>query len=584
MTGIFGAIGEIAPPELDEMGARLAHRGARARWWRVADGVHLGQVSDAEPRLSSIGCISGVVDRLTTLGAMLDDREILQAYIRGGIDGLDQSALSFAFAAWNSETQTLLLGRDLAGLRPLFFTRLDRGAGIAFASEYKGLLAIAAVTPRADLDAIQYLQVFKLAPPESATLLENVVALPPGTVRHFDRDGRELTTEAMRPIALRVDLTSEADAVIQLREHLVAATARLVGNRERIALALSGGIDSLGLAHLCRKVAPDAEIAGFTFTQGKDDPETPIAAMAMRELGGSLHTIASSPQDLEQELPTAVWHLEDPIGRSESYLFFAVAKAARQQGFHALLSGMGADALFAGMPRYKVLWLADLLPWLRGDLLEFFDTTQSGRRSRRPLARVLSRWYYRRSAPPSIPQVRGTHDPEPEKHVAPGPEYLNRALLVDLLDHAARSLPRIERPLAAYGLEHGTPFYDRQVLDLSFRIPSTLKIRRGKEKYVLRRALQGLMTERLANTHKGLMRIRQGNELATALHALAEKYLSTQAVEQRGWFTQESVAAVRDASRDPQCHHEAAMRLWTLLLTEIWGRVFLDARGSRPPS
>ena len=87
------------------------------------------------------------------------------------------------------------------------------------------------------------------------------------------------------------------------------------------------------------------------------------------------------------------------------------------------------------------------------------------------------------------------------------------------------------------------------------------------------------MSDRLANAHKGLMRMRQGNPFTAALQSLAAACLNPEAVEHRGWFTQESVAEVCKAARDPQCHHETTMRLWTLLLTEIWARTFIDRRG-----
>lgn len=582
MTGIFGVIGRVSTRELDEMGRRLAHRGSQAQWWRLDSEVHLGQVDNATPALTISAGHSAVIDRSIAMGAGATPESLLEALLSAGAVGLERLSTPFAIAVWDPSTRTLSLARDLAGLKPLFKTRLP-GGGIAFATEYKSLLAIDAVSAEPDLQAVQYLQVFKLTPPGSATLFKHIHAVPPAAITQFDRSGAFLRSQKMNPIVLEVDCIDEQAASTQLRDHLIAATRRLVGTRSRIGVALSGGVDSLGLAHLCRKCAPTAELIGFTFSQGANDPEERLAGMAMRALDGELVTVSAPSSELPEKLPRAVWHLEDPIGRTESYLFFEVAQQAARRGFDALLSGMGADALFAGMPRYKVLWLADRFPWLRGPLLEFYDATQSGRFPRTYLGRTMTALYYR-GRPPPVPQIYGTHSPPPEPHVESGAEYLNRTLLIDILDHAARTLPRIERPLYAYGLDHGSPFFDRQVIDFSFRVPSRLKIRRGKEKYILRRALQSLMSEELRNTHKGLMRMRQEAGFAAALETLADRYLSPSVVEARGWFAMEDISAIRTVYRQPRCHREMAMRLWTLVLTEIWAQTFVDRRGRVPGS
>ena len=76
--------------------------------------------------------------------------------------------------------------------------------------------------------------------------------------------------------------------------------------------------------------------------------------------------------ELISKLPAAVWYLENPIGRSETFQYLAIAKLARECGFDCLLTGIGADLLFGGMPRHKVLWMAEVMPFLRKDLLAFF--------------------------------------------------------------------------------------------------------------------------------------------------------------------------------------------------------------------
>ena len=161
----------------------------------------------------------------------------------------------------------------------------------------------------------------------------------------ISREGTR-TYDRMPEVRLAVQPMTEAQAAEKLRVELEKATAPLVEGRDRVGLALSGGIDSMSVAFLARKCAPQAELVGFTAGHSADDPEVCRAAEVMACLGGDHRPLVVSHEELSSKLPLAVWHLENPIGRSETFQYLAIAKAARDQGFDSLLTGMGADLLF----------------------------------------------------------------------------------------------------------------------------------------------------------------------------------------------------------------------------------------------
>jgi asparagine synthase (glutamine-hydrolysing) len=276
-----------------------------------------------------------------------------------------------------------------------------------------------------------------------------------------------------------------------------------------------------------------------------------------------------------------VWYLENPIGRSETFQYLALAKAAHERGFDFLLTGMGADLLFGGMPRHKVLWMAEVLPFLRKDLLSFFEATQTGEPASRPLARLITALYYRGGLPPPPTVLNCNRAYEPELLAEPGPEFINRCLMLDGQEPTSRTLARIERPFQAYGLDYGSPFLDREVIQFAFTMPSHLKIRRGQQKYILREAMRPLMSDSLRKAPKELMRMQQGGEFVNTLLLLAEQYLSAERVRRRGFFRYSDIARIRGACRRGR-HPEAAMRLWTAVVTEIWAEIYLDGRGRHP--
>jgi asparagine synthase (glutamine-hydrolysing) len=360
------------------------------------------------------------------------------------------------------------------------------------------------------------------------------------------------------------------------------AVRPLVQDRSEVGVSLSGGIDSLAVAHLVHNCNPDVRIVGFTTGQTPDDRDVKVARMAMDRLNGEHVPVMIDPEVLGARLPDAIWHLENPIGRSETVHFLELGRVAQARGFDWLFSGMGADGIFAGMPRHKVLWLSQMAGPLRADLLQFFEATQTGQTPTRLFARLLSQFYFKGDVPP-VPIVRHAIDSvSPDVLVRPGPEFLNRALLDSEPEHTAYSLPRIERTLQASGIDYVSPFLDRNVIDFAFTLPSHMKIRRGREKYILREAMRRLISDDLRKVPKGLMRFHQGDRFTSTLQQLANSYLSPERVRRRGFFDIAQIEDIRKRCASATPHPEASMRLWTLIATEIWAEQYLDNRGQRP--
>jgi len=153
--------------------------------------------------------------------------------------------------------------------------------------------------------------------------------------------------------------------------------------------------------------------------------------------------------------------------------------------------------------------------------------------------------------------------------------------MLDGQEPTSRTLARIERPFQASGLDYGSPFLDKAVVEFAFTIPSRLKIHRGQQKYILRQAMRSLMPDNLRNAPKDLMRMEQGSDFTNTLQALADRFLSRERIRRRGFFPSADVDRIRRACKRA-IHPEGSMRLWTAIVTEIWAEIFLDRRGRRP--
>ena len=580
MTAIFGVVGNVTSLEMDAMGERLTHRGAVAQWWTPAPKVYLGCNATSPGLLHEHDGLFTVVDLSSAAAPRVDEHKVAETLATCGLQGLEALEQAFALAAWDERSQTLWLARDFVGQKPLHYCALP-GGGVAFATEYKALLALEALVPEPDRDALQYLQCYKRTPP-GRTLLSGVHSAPPGALIRFDRSGTLCAQQSIRALEVNLQAVDEEVASQELARRFLEAIQPLAEGRARIGISLSGGIDSMSVAYACRHWAPNAEFVGFTAGNGLDDPEIRTASIVMDRLRGCHVPLIVTPEPLIERLPHAVWAFESPVGRTETIQALEIGRAARREGFDWLMSGMGSDNLFAGMPKHKLLWLSQNLAPLRKDLQEFYALTQSGRPPERPLAQLMNVIYFRGSVP-SVPRIRGARFmPEMPAFPPAGPEFLNHALVANANDNISRSLVRLERPFQAFGVDFASPFFDRRVMDYAFQLPSRLKIHLGREKYILRRAMHSLVSADLLNIPKGISRIRQDRAFAAMLHGLAACYLSPERVRRRGFFRIDDVDRVQKFVRRANYHTEAAMRLWTMIVTEIWAEIYLDQRGRRP--
>ena len=589
MAAIFGILGPATQDELEAMAARLAHRGGHPQYLEL-DGVSLGLLANhpgqgiIQDNRFALAANAQIFNE-TALCASLDqqptstDALILACYAGQGLNAMAALNGEFALALWDGEQRQLILSRDYVGTRPLFYTHLP-SKRLAFASEYKALLALPELSVEVDREMLQFLQHYKQVP-SHRTLLKDIHGLPPGSALVFNEGARQMREQRFPTVALRVEPLALADASQRVADTLLEVLEARIDDRPRLGIALSGGIDSMGLACACRRLRPDTEIHAFTAGHGPEDPEILTAAFVAEKIGAVHHRVIVTPETLVERLPRVVWHLEDPIARSESVQFYELGQAAGQY-VDFLFSGAAADGIFAGMPRHKILYLMQLLPFLRHPLAEFYTLTQSGRPPRSPLGKLLDRLYFKGRLP-GVPRVLGSNfEPPLVEFPRFSAEFINEVLCATLQEAVARWLAKEERTLRAGGVDNTLPFLDRRMIEVGFSIPSALKIRRGKEKYVLRQALRSLVPAEVLNRPKFPMRMKYDASFADNLDAMAHRYLSRERVEARGFFDWQDLQRLFQRPQSGVYSAEGAMRLWTALATEIWAEHFLDRRGAAP--
>ena len=588
VSAIFGFIGDGDMSLLQEMGERLKHRGAAVRLWSPARDVLLGQRAHStagapgEPQQSPSAVSASIYNR-QDVAAMLQQRgrhpqseeaqELLQmAYEEFGANCFAMLNADFAVALWDEGAQRLILARDCMGARLLYYWRGPRF--VAFATEYKALLAISDVQAAPDLVALQHLQRTKYLPP-GHTLLQDIQPVPAAHWLEISRE--EIVEHRYWKPSLNLQSISMQAAEQQLQKiFLQAVSKRLVG-AGRFGAELSGGIDSAAVVAAIHRARPNDQVRTFSIGSGPDDPEILGARIVAKHLETEHREIFAGPECLPEALPKVVWHLEDPIARTETLLYYQMMREASSH-IDVVLGGYASDGLFAGLPRHKIVKMMQIAPVFRKPLEEFYHYSQASEPPQTLLGSLAKRLYYG-SDEVLAPTVLGAPPAEPP---SPLPRrirgMLNEIMLGGMQHGAPGWMPKVEKPHAAVGVEFRSPFLDLDLLRFSFELPERYKLRGFQDKFILRRALLPLLPGEVVSRPKFPQRMDYDLKLSEVLDAMADDIISPRDVRQRGFFDPGEIDVLRRRRPGRPYGDNRAMRLWTLIATELWARQFLDHR------
>ena len=502
-----------------------------------------------------------------------DTEVVLTAYREFGIDFLRHLEGMFAFALWDRKQRQLLLARDRTGIKPLFY--YQQGDGLAFASELKPILLVPGlerrVNRRALRSAIRYASNI-----EDESMIASVFKLPPAHWLIW-RDG--VCTQGTywnHPVAAP-ESWDEKTLATELRRRLTDVVQDHMLSDAPLGAALSGGLDSSGIVALMSQVHT-GKVDTFTVGHGSDDPDLINARLVAEHCGTNHHEILISAENLLDLLPTVMWHLEEPLGQMEAVQMFINYREAAKF-VKVLLIGEGADECFAGYARYKLLHRTIPLPGkVRKELYERVYM-YADRDPKSFPARAVARTLWGSLPRSPLP------DPEP---IAPlplsavnGKHILEQALVHDqrtYLHHLA--LKRADAVGMAHSLELRVPFLDRQIVELAARIPASMMMRRGMEKYILRRAVEPLLPHAITWRRKRGFQMQLNRGLVETLEYLCDKLLNPESVRARGFFDPQLVDRLRFSRpgrfATPMAQKVWSYRVWSMILCELWGRIFLD--------
>ncbi|MBP7145968.1 MAG: asparagine synthase (glutamine-hydrolyzing) [Acidobacteria bacterium] len=624
MCGLAGIAGrQPHDPErariVREMTRSLAHRGPDGEGFAHPAGCDLGfrrlAIVDLEapspPQSNEAGNVWSVCNgeiynapelvawlqgRGHVLRSSVDTEVIPHLYEELGPGFAERLDGMFAFAVWDESARTLVLGRDRAGEKPLFYWT---GPGeLVFASELRALLEHPRV-PRA-LDPLalgRYLLHDYF--PAPLTPLAGVRKLPAAHVL-LAREGQvELRRYwDLAPFFGRGAVRSYRGAARELDRLIGRAVERRKRGDVQVGVFLSGGIDSSAiLAHLAEQEGPGIP----AFSIGHADPafdESRFARETAERFGAQFEPLVLGEAELEDGLALVGDRMDEPLADASTIPCALLARHARQK-VKVVLSGEGSDELFAGYPTYighrvagalahvpaavrrRLVGAArGLAPVSMGNVgLDYLVARFADAADRDPLERHHS-WFgsvaplrQRQLLAPAVLAALDDTDPFGSARATAAarawPDLLSTLLYTDFTMYLQDDLlTKVDRTTMLSSLESRAPFLDHELAEWVAALPSSWKLRRTRTKAILRRALRDRLPREVLERRKRGFNIPFSRWLLHGLGDRLRERFSAERVAARGLFRPAGVSALLDEHLSRRADHRKP--LFSLLALDLW--------------
>ncbi|MCF6092988.1 asparagine synthase (glutamine-hydrolyzing) [Microaerobacter geothermalis] len=431
-----------------------------------------------------------------------DTEVLLTSYIEWGASCVYHLNGIFAFAIWNEEEQRLFLARDRLGVKPLFYSK-SGSSGFLFASEIKALLQHPEVTPQ--IDEVGLAEIFALGPMRTPGIgvFRGISELKPGYSLDYDRKG--IRTTQYWKLHSEIHQDDEKTTIHHVRDLFKDTVERQLISDVPVCTLLSGGLDSSAItafaAHELKRTGQETmdtysvdyldNDQYFQPNQFQPNSDAPWAKLVSEALKTQHHVVTIDTPQLVDALKMAVFARDLPGMADVDGSLYLFAKEIKKKATVAL-SGECADEIFGGYPWFhrEHSLNADTFPWSRNFKERSSFLSQELISKIQPEIYIKERYLEALKEVPRLPG-ENPHDARIREMF-----YLNITRWMPTL------LDRKDRMSMAASLEIRVPFCDHRLVEYAWNIPWKIKCLDGREKGILRTALQGVLPDKVLTRRK----------------------------------------------------------------------------------
>ena len=576
--------------DLSEAGHQPMH-GCTDRVWLVFNGEIYNHASLRE----------GLEKRGHIYASRTDSETILHLYEERGLDFVQDIEGDYAIALWDADREQLVLARDRAGVKPLYYY-YQNGLFI-FASEIKAILQHSAVTPEMNEEALYHYLTF-VTTPAPQTLFRGVQKLPAGHMLVINRSGKARISQYWDALPSASPKLTESEHEANILKLLRDSIKKRMMADVPFGVFLSGGVDSSANVALMSELMTRPV---RTFTVGFHDceelNELESARAISKRFGTDHHEVMIGREEMQKFLPELVFHQDEPIADPVCVPLYYVSKLARDTGTIVVQVGEGSDELFGGYDWFRTylqiqekfwrhaerfpvavrragsvlakplikkmlkkrmaselvrrLGAGESLFW--GGAVVFDETMKSRVLSTEMRARYngLSTYDVVRNYQEAIAAAR------PDADAAARMTYLELKLrLPELL------LMRVDKITMATSVEARVPFLDHHLIEYAMNLPRELKVKGQTGKHILKRALESILpADVLYQPKRGFgapvrewFRGAEGEKLM--------QQIMNSSLRERKFFDYSFISGLADEHRREV--RDWSANLWCLLNLSVW--------------
>lgn len=523
-----------------------------------------------------------------------DTEVVVHAWEEWGPDCVKRFRGMFAFALWDSTTETLFLARDRLGIKPLYYAALSDGR-VIFGSEMKALLCDPDLERRFDMQAIEDYFAFGYVP-DPKSIYETVRKLPPAHVLVWKRGAPIPSPQQYWDISFQPNTRiSEEDACAELRDRMSEAVRIHLVSDVPLGAFLSGGVDSSSVVSM---MAEHSATPVNTCSIGFDVPdfdEARYAELVAKQLDTD-HRSRQVTADSFELIEDMSSFYDEPFADSSAMPTYQVCRLAREKVAVAL-SGDGGDEAFAGYRRYRWHHYEELvrgtLPGplrqpvfsLLGQIYPKLDWAPRSLRAKstfQALARNSVEGYFhsvsifgdhlrrRLYSERMLRDLQGYHARNVLEEAikdAPVEHHLDRVQYADIKTYLPGDiLTKVDRASMATSLEVRVPLLDHVLLEWAATLPPAFRLKAREGKYLLKRAMESRLPREILYREKmgfsiPLARWFRGPLRESVRHRLLESTL-----KEIGFFDMRFIKRLLDEHTSGISDHSAP--IWALLMFE----------------
>src|SRR6266446_3705106 len=576
--------------DLSEAGHQPMH-GCTDRVWLVFNGEIYNHASLRE----------GLEQRGHVYASRTDSETILHQYEERGLDFVQDIEGDYAIALWDADREQLVLARDRAGVKPLYF--YHQNGRLIFASEIKAILQHPAVTPEVNEEALYHYLTF-VTTPAPQTLFRGIQKLPAGHMLTINRHGEVCISQYWDALPLASPGLTESEHQANILKLLRDSIKKRMMADVPFGVFLSGGVDSSANVALMSELMTRPV---RTFTVGFHDceelNELDSARAISKRFATDHHEVMIGREEMQKFLPDLVFHQDEPIADPVCVPLYYVSKLARDTGTIVVQVGEGSDEIFGGYDWFRTYLQIEERFWRhaeRAPLLARRAATQLAKPLVKKMLkkRMAGELVRRLGANESLfwggaivfdetmkaavlsAQMRAhynglsTYDvvrryqetiaaARPDSDFAARMTYLELKLrLPELL------LMRVDKITMATSVEARVPFLDHYLIEYAMGLPRELKVKGVTGKHILKRALESVLPKDvLYQPKRGFGAPTREWFRGPEGEGLVQQLMNS-SIRERNYFDYGFIERLADEHRREQ--HDWSANLWCLLNLSVW--------------